>query len=56
MSFVSDATHINIPAPKEFEGDYYDRHGNHSIVAQATCDEELQITSLYTGFPGVIRF
>lgn len=50
-----DATHIQIATPAEFEGDYYNRKQVHSIVLQATCDEELFFTSIDCGMPGRVH-
>lgn len=37
QSGAVDGTLINIMAPKVYENDYVDRHGNHSVNAMLVC-------------------
>lgn len=44
-----DGTHIQLLAPTEYESDFYNRKGFHSIILQAVCDMELMFTHIDAG-------
>ncbi|PSN42157.1 putative nuclease HARBI1, partial [Blattella germanica] len=47
-----DGTHIQIPAPKNNRGSYYNRKGFHSILLQVVCDADKKFTDVFCGWPG----
>ena len=50
-----DGTHIPILPPHEFQSDYYNRKGWHSIVMQAVVDDAYQFRDVCIGWPGRVH-
>ncbi|XP_013409304.1 protein ANTAGONIST OF LIKE HETEROCHROMATIN PROTEIN 1 [Lingula anatina] len=50
-----DGTHIPIVAPLEHKGDYYNRKGFYSLVAQVVCDHETRVLDVVVGWPGSVH-
>ncbi len=50
-----DGTHIPIQAPKEFQSDYYNRKGFHSVVLQGFVDHQYKFMNVNFGFPGSVH-
>lgn len=50
-----DGSHIQIRPPAENPEIYVNRKGFHSIILQAVCDYELNITHAYAGWPGSVH-
>ncbi|XP_071492455.1 uncharacterized protein [Diadema antillarum] len=47
-----DGTQIHVTPPSEFQADYLNRKGFHSINLQAVCDHRLRFTDIYVGWAG----
>ncbi|XP_073684925.1 uncharacterized protein [Garra rufa] len=50
-----DGTHIPIQGPKEFQNDYYNRKGFHSVVLQGFVDHQYKFMNVNFGFPGSVH-
>ena len=47
-----DGSHIPIDKPTHYQTDFYNRHQQHSILLQGTCNELRAFTDVYIGYPG----
>lgn len=52
---AADGTHIPIQGPKEFQNDYYNRKGFHSVVLQGFVDHQYKFMNVNFGFPGSVH-
>ncbi|KAK3858137.1 hypothetical protein Pcinc_035646 [Petrolisthes cinctipes] len=50
-----DGTHVRISAPSEFEGEYVNRKGYHSINVQVIFDAKYKITDIVAKWPGSVH-
>ncbi|XP_050700193.1 putative nuclease HARBI1 [Eriocheir sinensis] len=50
-----DGTHVRIVAPKEFEAEYVNRKGHHSINVQIVCDTHGRILHQTANWPGSVH-